>query len=166
MKKSINLKDAYNQYDRIIGEQKHRYYHPNDNADKRRERMQALEAELREILRPVTAELDEVQKRCSARCISAEQIIDTLYRIQTQLGISKKAMNGIWVDVDINAQTFPGAYKGIPESTRFVAEFKNGTWRLTDVKRERTRTHGRAIIHHTDASRQAILDRFSSMESV
>lgn len=113
------------------------------------------------------AVLDEVQKRAKVRTISAGDIVSALYVIEKLLNISKKSMDGVSVTVDLNAQKFPSAYKYTPESTIFTAEYKRGQWRITDICRDTTKApSNKAVVVHTDASRAAILERFSRMDSL
>ena len=49
----------------------------------------------------------------------------------------KKDWLGLRIGVNPHAQTFPGAYKGNPESTQFVIERRASGWFLTDVCRSR-----------------------------
>jgi len=73
--------------------------------------------------------------RVSVRKIDAKDIANDLIEINEYLGISKKAMKGTSVHVDHNAQSFPGSYKGTPESTQFDAEFTTG-WFITAIGRD------------------------------
>lgn len=74
--------------------------------------------------------------RVSVRKIDVKDIVDDLIEINEYFGITKKSMKGTTVLVDHNAQTFPTAYKGTPESTHFRAEFTTN-WFITSVIRER-----------------------------
>lgn len=116
---------------------------------------------LAEVLEPLTAAIKEAEGRATARTITAADIIDTLNDIEHELRISKKAMNGIHIRADINAQKFPGSYKYIPESTHFQATYKNGSWRITSITREVCRQGMHIEVTHTEESRKAILDRMS-----
>lgn len=109
------------------------------------------------------AELDLVQKRTTARNITVEDIVSALAEVESVLSIPKKSMDGIRVSVDCNAQSFPNAYKYIPESTQFFALYKNGSWRVYNFGRCRVCAPSRRIvIDHTEASKKALLSRFES----
>lgn len=110
---------------------------------------------------PLTEAIKAAEGRATARTITAGNILDTLDYIERELKISKKAMNGIHIRADINAQKFPGAYKYIPESTHFQATYKNGSWRITSITREVCRQGMHIEVTHTEESRKAILDRMS-----
>ena len=108
------------------------------------------------------AELDYVQRRSRVRTITAEEIIRCLIDIEDELGVPKAAMEEITVDVDLNSENFPSAYKGRPESTQFCAIYRNGSWRITDIYRNYTRRFNqRVIVNHTETSKKALIDRFS-----
>lgn len=120
----------------------------------------AYEAEADRVL---SAALDEAQGRAKVRTIKTTDIISALAEIEDTLSIRKKAMDGIRVEVDLNAQDFPNAYKYRPESTIFSALYKNGAWRVTDIGRYPThRASCRISVIHTDASKNALIERFSS----
>lgn len=121
--------------------------------------------EFAELLKPIDKALEEVQTRARVRCLDAVEIIEALIDVEKKLDIPKKAMDGIVVDVDVNAQAFPGAYKGIPESTQFRATYKKDHWQLVSVYRDECRRpSARFVIAHTEASKQALIDRFTQFE--
>lgn len=127
-----------------------------------RAKIRELEDELKSELAKLTEELDNVQKRCSARTITAREIFDELVSIENKLGIAKCHMNGIRVTVDLNARSFPNAYKYIPESTHFNAELRSGKWRITDIRRAQTL---RPTVGHnielTEEAKEAIIKSLS-----
>lgn len=170
--KEINLKEAvtlYRHHEKAANDLKHylRLAQRSSSwegdlriAEKREVDSKALlESEVTYVISPY---LDEVQKRCKARTICADGIVQALCFVEDELRISKKSMDGISVEIDLNAQHFPNAYKGIPDSTQFSARFKNGYWRVTDIRRAECRAPGRAyVIHHTDESKAALIERFT-----
>jgi len=104
----------------------------------------------------IESELSKIQSKSKVRTLMTFEVADTLK-------ITKKAMNGISVIIDVNAQSFPSAYKYIPQSTIFEAVYKNGSWRVTDIYRGRC-GNIRVKIHHTDDSLKAIQERFSHID--
>ena len=86
----------------------------------------------------LTAELDRVQSHVRVRTVSAEDVSKTLDGITARFRIPKTAMEGVRVTVDLNAQRFPSAYRGYPESTFFSAVYSKRAWRVTEVWRGRT----------------------------
>lgn len=111
----------------------------------------------------LSAWLDEVQSKCKVRTVNALDVVSALFEVQEKLDISKKALDGVSVCIDLNAQDFPNAYKFTPESTVFCATFKGGHWSVTDIRREQTHRPSRAyVITHTDTSKAALVERFSA----
>ena len=104
--------------------------------------------------------VDVAENRCSARLIDADDVVCRLIRLEDDLAISKKAMDGIAVIIDPNYGVMPNAYKGVPESTQIRAEYKSGSWRITDVRRAPLRRH-EFTVNHTEQSKQALIDRFT-----
>ena len=118
-------------------------------------------AEYAEICQPLDAILAEVQKGARARVISGQDILKALCHIEDQLGITKKALAGVKVHVDVYSQ-IPRAYKSMPKSTQFSAEFRNGHWRLTDICRATCgRSGSKYVIEHTPESKAAVVERYS-----
>lgn len=103
--------------------------------------------------------IKEAEGRATARRISINDIFAHCKAVEEKLNISKKAMNGVKIHCDPNAQEFPKAYKYTPESTHFTAEYKNGTWRVTDVFRDVCGKHDTAI-ELTEEAEKAILTHY------
>lgn len=106
------------------------------------------------------AVLDETQKKCKVRTINMIDVCKALTEINEKLSIQKKSMEGITVHIDINSQSFPKAYKYIPESTHFEATYKNGQWIITDVYRDICRPNNSTMCL-TDEAKQAVLNRLT-----
>lgn len=107
----------------------------------------------------ITEEIKAVEGRSTVRLLTVQDIMDSCVYVEKELGIPKKAMDGIVIDVDVNAQDFPGAYKWTPESTQFRAQRGKGGWYLIKISRERTRR--RSQMHYvslTDAAKEAIIN--------
>lgn len=103
--------------------------------------------------------LSEVQNKCKVRTIDILDIEIALEKVEKFLGISKKAMQDISVEIDYNAEKFPSSYKYTPESTIFRARYYNGSWRIVDVSREITHAPTKAaVINLTECAKQAILE--------
>ena len=82
----------------------------------------------------------EAEGKATARTITFDNIVHACERIEKKLGVTKKAMEGVYYDVDLHAQNFPNAYKYRAESTPFTVEFSKGKWRVSDFRRAKTRT--------------------------
>lgn len=172
MKKPINLKPLMNLYTDVTRlESDYTYYHKCDGEywQKKAERIKAewdtkrtdLANMISEKLTPVIA---EAEGRSSARTLDPKIIFPLLSAVEKKLGITKKAMEGIRIWSDPFAQRFPNAYKYIPESTHFTAEYKRGAWWLTDVVRGTCKSGPRVVIYHTEASKAALIDVNSRLD--
>lgn len=110
----------------------------------------------------IRAELDELQKRCSARTIYFVNIADDCKTVERKLDLPKKYLKGVTIQVDHNAQDFPSAYKYTPESTHFTAVHTGKEWKLTDLRRDTTLRASKAFrVFLTEEAKAAILDRMS-----
>lgn len=104
------------------------------------------------------------EKSCTARKITAADILKTLHAIEDQFHVAKAKLDGTSVTVDIHAQHFPNAYRGIPESTIFTAANRRGVWYVTGVYRGQAHTPTRAVhVRLSDITKAALLERFSAM---
>lgn len=83
----------------------------------------------------IDAYIRDCEGRATARCISYTGLVDCIKQYDRDLGIPKKHMVGIELDLDINAQTFPSAYKYTPESTHAIVMRRSTGWALADVWR-------------------------------
>lgn len=115
-------------------------------------------------LSALNAAISAAEGRATARTISASDVLDTVEEIEKTLDVPKKALIGVSFDADLNAQHFPSAYKYTPESTHFTAmRFPSG-WFLTSVERWICRApSNRILITHTNASREALIKRFTAL---
>ncbi len=96
----------------------------------------------------IAAAIEEAQHLARVRRISAETVAATCDSILAKLfrsGATKKSLDGLRAKVDECAESMPSAYKGIPESTHYIAEYRGGKWRLVDVYRAQTRRYGHRI---------------------
>lgn len=166
--KSINLKAACDLAQRIKEQKKmfafYRSLHDVASGDREQDSLDSLRDQLHSDkgYLALSAVLIDVQKRAKVRTIDADSVILHLCAISDNLAIPKKFMEGIKIRADLNAQKFPNAYKGRPESTIFEAEYKAGGWRVTSVARTDSvqRTHGTSV-NLTDDAKAALLSRFS-----
>lgn len=108
----------------------------------------------------VQAVLDEVQARARVRTISADDVRAMCATVTERLSISKAALDGVAFSADFNAQAFPGAYKGAPESTVISCEYHRGAWYMTNASRDYCRRPAVAyVVNLTEAAEKAILAR-------
>ena len=106
----------------------------------------------------IQAELDKVQIKSRVRTITTEDILRATVIIEQELHIPKKSMTGIKATVDINAESFPNAYHGIPYSTHFSLERTKTAWKLTGISRNQTRSEKRTfVLTLTEEAKEAII---------
>lgn len=87
-------------------------------------------------------------------------VLQSLCDVEDVLGITHKALKGVKVKIDPNAQTFPSAYKYTPESTQFNAEFDGKEWKITRIYRDTCGRH-KVRVEHTEASKAAIVEKLT-----
>lgn len=102
------------------------------------------------------AALDEVQKRCTARTVTAKEIADVLNSIK----VPKKYLDGTKVFWD-GAEPFPNAYKYRPESTHWWAENIKGKWYVLGIERNTcpNKSTRKGVIDYSDAANAWILEK-------
>lgn len=104
-------------------------------------------------------ELDEVQKRTTARNINVDDLFIIIKAVESRLGIAKDKMIGISADVDYNAQVFASNYKYSPESTQVVIKKTSSGWALTKVYRNYCRRPSKKYkLTLSDTAKDAILE--------
>lgn len=108
----------------------------------------------------LSAAIKTAQGRASARTIDAEEIKSEVKRIEIALSriLNKKDWVGAVFNIDINAQSFPGAYNGTPESTHFTLERFASGWFVTDVSRKYTKTSRRNELKLTEDQKSKLAD--------
>ena len=115
---------------------------------------------LDEAFKPIDEVIKSVEGRASARTLKACEIVDAIKRLENELGIAKKDMIGIRAIVDVNAQTFPNAYKFTPMSTVFAVERRKSGWFVTDIYRAECRKQ-RYYVTLTEEAKKAIVDKYA-----
>ena len=78
----------------------------------------------------------EAEGRAKVRTLTYEDMERAIKKIENKLEIPKKHMIGIKADCDMNAQSFPRAYKYTPESTQFGLEYTSSGWKVTWIRRD------------------------------
>lgn len=111
--------------------------------------------------------VDEIIKAhdgaAKVRTLSASDMCKALESVTQTWDISKAKMRGCSVSIDTHAQTFPRAYRFIPESTIFSAVFTASGWAITDICRGPCRSPGVGVrADLTDDARAAILARMTA----
>lgn len=90
--------------------------------------------------------LNKAQHNAKVRTIAYGDLAIICNRIEERLGVPKKALEGCVYSVDLYAQAFPKAYKGIPESTSVEVKYLHGKWRLVDAQRSNARRPTKAYL--------------------
>lgn len=85
----------------------------------------------------ISSAIIEVERRATIRRITISDIEDALKEIEKRLSclLRKKDWVGLAFHCDINAQSFPAAYKYIPDSTQFKIERGATGWFITGLYR-------------------------------
>ena len=104
-------------------------------------------------------ELDALQRKCSARTLDATDVIRILEKVEQDLDITKKALNGTKVHYD-GSEHFPSAYKYKPECTHFLAEHNGKCWVVTNVYRGTCNNREKNTnITLSETAKEALLER-------
>lgn len=111
----------------------------------------------------INAAIADIQKRARMRTIDAKDVFTACKDVSDRLDITKKAMHNVCFKADMNAQSFPAAYKGIPESTIIFCKYSHGYWYLMDVFRDYCRRPTKAYaVQLTEDAKTAIIERCES----
>ena len=82
------------------------------------------------------AMIDAAQRRSRVREIDVNDVFAAVDDVKKRLClVPKKRWNGTTATVNPHAGHFPGSYNGTPMATYFCIEYRNKSWRLTDVYR-------------------------------
>ena len=108
--------------------------------------------------------IKEAEGKATVRTIDYALMKQFLTEVERKYDISKRAMEGLYLKIDMNAQTFPKAYTYMPVSTIITVKYHNGAWVLHSISRDRTHMTNQAVIVITmpEATKQAIINRFCS----
>lgn len=92
-------------------------------------------------LHKIQEKIDFMQSKVKVRTINGVAVIDTIDEIEKRLSsiLHKKDWDGLSFTVDENAQSFPAAYKYMPESTIYKIERRKSGWFLVWVMRSHSR---------------------------
>lgn len=79
-------------------------------------------------------QIAEANGKARTRTLSIDDVKAVLKEADEHLGISKAAKKGVKLTYR-HGEKLPKAYKYIPESTQFKAEFNGTAWVITDIYR-------------------------------
>lgn len=162
--KAINTKDMLNTFKALQSAQNDLSYYTKMGGVKVEE-MKTKVADCRRKLEaasaPLTEAIKEAEGKAKERTITAWQVVEMLDKIDRKLDLTKKAMNGITASVDLYAQDVPRAYKYKMMGTRFEAEFKAGSWRITKIWRDEVRRGSqRVYLTLTEDAKAALIEKY------
>ena len=106
-------------------------------------------------------ELNALQDRCNARIVSGYEIFKAILEYENRLSrfLSYKDMKGASVEIDLNAQTFPNAYKYTPHSTVVKIECSAPrSWTILSIKRGITQKDVYECKKFSDLQKSQILE--------
>lgn len=107
--------------------------------------------------------LGQVQSLSRVRTASVYTICKEVIRFESTMKLTRKALAGCRITLNVNAQTFPSAYKYVPEATIVEIEYdKSGHARVTDVRRARC-GNDFIVAYYTDAAKKEIIYNFSTI---
>lgn len=112
-------------------------------------------------------ELNTLQDKCKVRVVSAFEIFKAIVEYENRLSrfLSYKDMKGASVEIDLNAQTFPNAYKYTPHSTVVKIECSAPrSWTILSIKRGITQKDIYECKKFTDLQKAQILE--SAIQSI
>lgn len=107
----------------------------------------------------IESELELVQKRTSCRNVTIDEIFDVVNDVQKIYKVSKKALNGLTVTVNLNAKKFPGAYKYIPYCTVFKIKFTNVGANLIYIWRDKCDDKVYRVLEFPTDLKDAIIEK-------
>lgn len=111
--------------------------------------------------------LNEVQRRTRARELDADMIFCAVNELNRRIipFVKKKHLKETTACVDMYADNFPMAYRGVPKSTYFRAQYNGKEWVLIEVGRAETSRRARAVqIDYTEEAKRDIVERMTIME--
>lgn len=180
--KTINTKDMLTTYEeirRLQDDARRDAAHAGDNPtsiyarrcaeDARKAAVKAgeLQLVLREQIAPLADAIKAAEDRARERTITAEQVLEALHKVNQRFcWATKKAMEGLQIDVDLNVQDFPRSYKYTPISTHFCAEYTRGSWRIPAdmIQRTECRKAGEGIrIYMPEDLKTALVKEYSRL---
>ena len=107
-------------------------------------------------------ELDAIQQRCTVRTIDADDLFKMIVAYEKSLNhfLSYKDMKDATVEIDLNAQEFPNAYKYTPYSTITKVKCTGPrSWAILSVKRDITQSRIYECKTFSDLQKMKILEQ-------
>lgn len=113
----------------------------------------------------VKSQLDAANHFARTRIVDIDDVYDAVYILERKFdGCTKKSMEGLTVNVDLNSQDFPNAYRGVPMSTHFTLAYEKRSWRFVSAERLRCGESKGYDVTLTDPMREELLKSFESFD--
>lgn len=113
----------------------------------------------------VQSQLDKANYLARTRTVDIDDVYDAIYILERKFeDCTRKSLEGLTVNVDLNSQDFPNAYRGVPMSTRFTLVYVKRSWRFVRAERSKCGKYKRYEVTLTDAMREELLKRFESFD--
>lgn len=111
----------------------------------------------------VQSQLDKANYLARTRTVDIDDVYDAVYILERKFeDCSRKSLEGLTVNVDLNSQDFPNAYRGVPMSTQFTLVYEKRSWRFVRAERLKCGEYKRYDVTLPDAMREELLKSFES----
>ena len=111
----------------------------------------------------VQSQLEKANYLARTRTVDIDDVYDAVYILERKFeDCSRKSLEGLTVNVDLNSQDFPNAYRGVPMSTQFTLVYEKRSWRFVRAERSRCGEYKRYDVTLPDAMREELLKSFES----
>lgn len=111
----------------------------------------------------VQSQLDAANHLARTRTVDIDEVYSAVTVLERKFeDCTKKSMEGLTVNVDLNSQDFPDAYRGVPMSTHFTLVYEKRSWRFVSAERSRCGESKRYDVTLTDPMREELLKAFES----
>lgn len=111
----------------------------------------------------VQSQLDAANHLARTRTVDVDEVYGAVTVLERKFeDCTKKSMEGLTVNVDLNSQDFPNAYRGVPMSTHFTLVYEKRSWRFVSAERSRCGESKRYDVTLTDPMREELLKAFES----
>lgn len=111
----------------------------------------------------VQSQLDAANHLARTRTVDIDEVYGAVTVLERKFeDCTKKSMEGLTVNVDLNSQDFPNAYRGVPMSTHFTLVYEKRSWRFVSAERSRCGESKRYDVTLTDPMREELLKAFES----
>ena len=107
--------------------------------------------------------LDKANYLARTRTVDIDDVYDAVYILERKFeDCTRKSLEGLTVNVDLNSQDFPNAYRGVPMSTQFTLVYEKRSWRFVRAERLKCGEYKRYDVTLPDAMREELLKSFES----